>query len=209
MLNVYVRWPAVRDLKRVSRSVWVRWLVSLTLLIAVLSQLDAGSIRAAVQNGRWELFAAASATLFLAFVVGAARWHSLLAYVDLRTRFITSARAYFAGLFVSNFLPGAIAGDVSRILIVAGPGTRVRSSTSVLFDRFTILVVAIGLAWASVPPAGAPKSLVLALAISTGAVVCGCVVLVLSAGGVAALRRYVPASLRVSEEKPLLHCDGY
>jgi len=187
---------AVPVLKRATRSPWVRGLVSLGFLVIVFSQLDVGSLRAALARGQWGLFAAAVVVLLLAFVVGATRWYKLLAAADIHVSFAATMRAYFAGLLASSFLPGAIAGDVARVLLVGGVGTRARTTTTVLFDRVTIFVVAVGLAWIALWPAEVPGSLVFALVMSTVALVGVCVVLALSMSGALLIRRYTPAAFR-------------
>ncbi len=186
----------MQHLGRVARSIWVRALVSVGLLGLVLSQIDFGDLRIALEGGRWELFVAALAVLVLAFVVGAVRWRALLTAGGLPTPLAVAVRAYFAGVFASSFLPGGMAGDVARVLLVAGPGSRARCTATVLFDRFTIFAAAVALGWIAVLPAAAPRSLVAALGLSTCLVAGAAALMALAARGAVRLRDHVPTSLR-------------
>lgn len=198
----------MRHLRSATRSVWARALVSLGLLGLVLSQLELGELRAVLAKGRWDLFAAAVGVLLFAFVVGAIRWRMLLTAAGVPVSMLAAQRSYFAGVFASSFLLGAMAGDVARVLLVGGAGTRARSAATVLFDRFTIFAAAAALGWVAVYPANPPRSLIAALGLATVLLAFGAILVALSVGGAVRLRRYVPFSLRGAGREGFLALRG-
>jgi uncharacterized protein (TIRG00374 family) len=75
-------------------------------------------------------------------VLGTLRWQRVLAALDVRARVSVLLPHYLAGLFVSNFLPTTIGGDVLRVSrLAAGNGERPRSFASVVLERLTGWVV--------------------------------------------------------------------
>ncbi len=184
------------SLRRAARSIWVRGLVSLGLLVLVLSQLDLAQLRETLDDGRWELFAAAVLVLGLAFAIGAVRWRAFLLASGIPVSVAEAERAYFAGVFATSFLPGSVGGDVARVLLVGGPGTRSRSAATVYFDRLTLLAAAAVLGWIAVYPAHPPPSLVAALGVATAAIAAVIGLTALAGAGAARIARHVPSSLR-------------
>src|SRR5687767_2320564 len=82
--------------------------------------------------------AAAVAVTLVGVVLATLRWHRVLAALDVRTRISTLLSHYLAGLFVSNFLPTTIGGDVLRVSrLAAGNGESPRSFASVVLERLT------------------------------------------------------------------------
>jgi glycosyltransferase 2 family protein len=70
------------------------------------------------------------------------RWHRVLAALDVRTRVRPLLSNYLAGLFVSNFLPTTIGGDVLRVTRLSQLiSERPRSFASVVLERLTGWVV--------------------------------------------------------------------
>ena len=183
-------------LRRAARSIWVRGVLSAGLLAIVLSQLDFHELGATLGEGRWDLFLLAVAVLALAFAAGAVRWRAFLVAAGVHVTVAAAARAYFAGVFTSSFLPGSVGGDVARVLLVGGPGTRARSAATVYVDRLTILAAAVLLGWLCVYPADPPGSLVGALGIATLVVAVAGGLTALAARGATRLRALFPATVR-------------
>ena len=86
--------------------------------------------------------AAAIAVTLIGVVLATLRWQRVLAALELPVRVSTLLSNYLAGLFVSNFLPTTIGGDVLRVTrLSALNGERPRSFASVVLERLTGWVV--------------------------------------------------------------------
>lgn len=87
------------------------------------------------------LLAAVAATLF-GVVLATLRWQRVLLALDVPDRIRSLLSHYLAGLFVSNFLPTTIGGDVLRVSrLSAANGESPRSFASVVLERLTGWVV--------------------------------------------------------------------
>lgn len=89
------------------------------------------------------LYLAAAIVVTLAGIVLATlRWQRVLAALEVRTKVGPLLSNYLAGLFVSNFLPTTIGGDVLRVTrLSALTEERPRSFASVVLERLTGWVV--------------------------------------------------------------------
>jgi len=105
--------------------------------------------------------------------------------------------AYLVGTFTTNFLPTQIGGDVTRALIAAERGTRMRSATTVVLDRASALACMLVVGWVLVAsnPAGVPGQLFAALAAASGAFALACLVIAVLFRR-RTVGRFVPARLR-------------
>lgn len=87
------------------------------------------------------LVAAVAATL-VGVVLATLRWQRVLVALELPDRIRSLLSHYLAGLFVSNFLPTTIGGDVLRVSrLSAAHGESPRSFASVVLERLTGWVV--------------------------------------------------------------------
>lgn len=83
------------------------------------------------------LLAAVAATM-VGVVLATLRWQRVLLALDVRDRLRSLLSHYLAGLFVSNFLPSTIGGDVLRVSrLSASNGEGPRSFASVVLERLT------------------------------------------------------------------------
>jgi uncharacterized membrane protein YbhN (UPF0104 family) len=182
-------------IRRLAGSFWVRVLVSAGLLAVVATQIDFGAIRGRLSGGSWGWFAVAVVVLFASFVVGGLRWQIFLRAAAVDTTQRQAVDAYLIGTFTTNFLPTQIGGDVTRALVAAGPGSRMRSAATVVLDRATALACMIIVGWIFVAsnPGAVPGQLFAALAAATAAFVFAAAFVVLVFLRVRALRRLVPA----------------
>ena len=148
----------------------MRVLASAGLLALVATRIDFGDARIRLSGSSWGLLAAAAVALFASFLVGARRWHSYLASADIDIPVRGAVRAYLIGAFTTNFLPSQVGGDVARAWIAGGPGTRLRSSTTVVIDRATALFCLICIGWIAVAvlPGPVPGQVIVALATASG-----------------------------------------
>jgi uncharacterized protein (TIRG00374 family) len=79
---------------------------------------------------------------FAAVMVGVAlaalRWHRVLAALDLEPQYPSLLRHYLASLFVGNFLPSTIGGDVLRVSrLSAANGDTPGTTASVIIERLS------------------------------------------------------------------------
>jgi hypothetical protein len=153
--------------RRVTGSFWIRLAVSLALLGAVLSQIDLPAAAIRLEQGRWWLFAAATAIFVAALLVGVVRWRFFLDAAATPASARKARQAYFAGAFANNVLPANLAGDVVRAWIAGGPGRRVRAGATVVVDRVTLLGCALLLGWLAALATMPPDGLIAALAVSS------------------------------------------
>ena len=90
-------------------------LVAIGLLLYLLSQQGWEEIQIAIQKiSLWRL-GLAMGIMFVSRFSVTARWHTLLRSADIDIKFRQTARITFAGLFLTNFLPTTIGGDVIRL----------------------------------------------------------------------------------------------
>jgi len=82
------------------------------------------------------------AVWFVAIVLATVRWQRVLSAIDLPSRLSPLLSHSLAGLFVANFLPTTVGGDVLRVVrLSADNGERPRSFASVVLERLTGFVV--------------------------------------------------------------------
>ncbi len=186
----------MRHLARASRSLTVRLVVTGALLTAIAVSVDWGDARQRIANGDWRWFALAVGLLFVAQLLGAARWSLLLRGAGIDRPLPHVVRAYLVGLFANNFLPTSFGGDAARAWVIA-PATGpvfIRAVTSVLVDRVTAIWSLLSVAWIALlaEPDPVPRSLVVALLVVSigGALTTALAVLIAGHGG-----RIVPALL--------------
>ena len=89
-------------LRQLAGSFWIRLLVSVVLLAVVATQIDFHALRDRLSGGSWGWFAAATALLLASFVVGALRWHILLAAANVGSGRGQAIRAYLIGAFTTD-----------------------------------------------------------------------------------------------------------
>jgi uncharacterized membrane protein YbhN (UPF0104 family) len=184
-------------LRRLAGSFWVRAVVSAGLLAAVATQIDFGAFRGRLSGGSWGWFAVAVVVLFGSFVVGGLRWHIFLRAAGVESTERKAVGAYLIGTFTTNFLPTQIGGDVTRALVAAERGTRMRSATTVVLDRASALACMIVVGWIAVAlnSGAVPGQLFGALGAASGAFALACLVVWLLIR-LRASRRLLPARLR-------------
>ena len=125
----------------VRRRSWVlplRTLAAVVMLGVLLRRTHVSSLVPEwnTQAGLW-LAGALAVTLF-GIVLSTLRWRQVLAALGLRARVRTLFSCYLAGLFVGNFLPSTIGGDVLRVTrLSAANGDRPDTFASVVLERLT------------------------------------------------------------------------
>src|SRR5688572_6991350 len=113
-------------------------MIASLVMLAVLLPRAAGYLRPVLHPATLLWLAAAVLVTLGGVVLATLRWHRVLAALDVRTRISTLLSHYLAGLFVSNFLPTTIGGDVLRVSrLSASNGESPRSFASVVLERLT------------------------------------------------------------------------
>ena len=121
------------------RRLWtITRVVASVVMLVVLLPRAAGYVRPVLHPSTAAWLGAAVLVTLGGVVLATLRWHRVLAALDVRTRISTLLSHYLAGLFVSNFLPTTIGGDVLRVSrLAAGNGESPRSFASVVLERLT------------------------------------------------------------------------
>jgi len=124
---------------------WLPWLrvgVSALMLFVLLRRVHPSSLLPHWSRSAVSDLAAAVAVTAVGVVLSAIRWQRVLAALDAPAGLPTLTAHYFAGLFVSNFLPSTVGGDVLRITrLSAANGSRPTSFASIVIERLSGWVV--------------------------------------------------------------------
>jgi glycosyltransferase 2 family protein len=127
--------------------VWARTVITVLLLALVASGLDWSLIATRLRQGQPLDFLLAVGLVMSALVVGAWRWHSLLARAGIPLAPGRLARIYAVSTFSSSFLPTTAGGDVTRALLVTRGPNLSRVAVTIVVDRAGGLAGMIGIAW--------------------------------------------------------------
>src|SRR5829696_5823348 len=142
------RWSQIlHGLLLLVRSVWVRAGVTILLLTLVASRLDWSEIGTSLRDGQPLDFLFAVALVVLALMVGAWRWHALLAHAGVPLSVRRLARIYAVSTFSASFLPTTAGGDVTRALLVTRGSELYRVAVTIVADRAGGLAGMVGIAW--------------------------------------------------------------
>jgi len=110
--------------------------LSLGLLITLLWRQDWAQIAQSLANLPWWILLLSFTFLALRHAFNALRWFWLVRAQDIPLSYARSLQLVFAGLFVSNFLPSMVGGDVVRITgVMVIARNRVAGAASVVVDR--------------------------------------------------------------------------
>jgi uncharacterized protein (TIRG00374 family) len=120
----------------------LRAAASVVMLALLVPRIHLRSLFPRFGNGAVEWLLATVAVTFVGIVLSAVRWQRVLAVLGMQAR-VTALTAYqLAGLFVGNFLPSTIGGDVVRVSrLSAASGRGPDSFASVVLERLTGWVV--------------------------------------------------------------------
>lgn len=117
-------------------------LVGSVVMLAILVPRATRLVSPVVRPSTMAWLAAAVAVTLAGVVLSALRWKLVLATLDVPARIRSLLSHCLAGLFVSNFLPTTIGGDVLRVTrLAASNGEPPRSFASVVLERLTGWVV--------------------------------------------------------------------
>ncbi len=120
----------------------LRVVASVAMLGLLLTRFDLSVLNPIHQLSSWTWVLAGLAVTFAAVVLGTLRWQRVLRALDMPSDLHTLLNHVLAGVFVSNFLPSTVGGDVLRVArLSAGNGHRQESFASVVLERLTGFVV--------------------------------------------------------------------
>lgn len=116
-----------------------RVLVTIAMLMWLSRHVHLSQLRIAVWRPMMLVWlAAALAVTFVGIVLSALRWQRVLVALELPMRVPTLLRHYLASLFVGNFLPTTIGGDILRVRrLAADNGETPATMASVVLERLT------------------------------------------------------------------------
>jgi uncharacterized protein (TIRG00374 family) len=127
---------------RRSLGLWLRIAASVVMLALLLPRVHLGSVLPDPDRTTPFWLAGALLVTVAGIVVSALRWEVVLLALDLHTRARTLLNLYVAGLFIGNFLPSTIGGDVLRARrLAAKNGDMAATFASIVLERLTGMVV--------------------------------------------------------------------
>jgi uncharacterized membrane protein YbhN (UPF0104 family) len=132
----------VRLAHRRKLGLWFRIVASLVMLVVLVTRVDIDTLvpEWTAATPRW--IVAAIAMTALGVVLGALRWQAVLTGLERHEKLPALIQYSLAGLFVGNFLPSTLGGDVVRIRRVAGhDGDFATAFASIVLDRLTGMLV--------------------------------------------------------------------
>jgi uncharacterized membrane protein YbhN (UPF0104 family) len=166
----------VSRLRTVLASRWFKLVLSVVLLAVLLFETDRSEMRAALAEANLAWVALALATLVFSQVVSAYRWTLLAHAVGFMQPFSRVCSIYFSGMYLNLFGPGTVAGDVGRVIMLAGGTRRKLAFTTVVAHRaigFVALVWIAAIAVVLLPEQPLPEALRWAGALALPATIAG------------------------------------
>jgi uncharacterized protein (TIRG00374 family) len=126
----------------------IRFGLSGVLLWFIFSKIDTKKMLGIVSQANWGILAVAFLLFIFLNLVIMGRWMILMRAVDLTIPFFKSVRYYFFGLFGNLFLPGAIGGDIIKVVgLCRDNDQKAKVVASVILDRMSgfcsIVIVAV------------------------------------------------------------------
>ena len=116
----------------------IRVVATLVMLVVLVTRVHFGSL-----VPRWDIdtfgwLGAAMVVTLVGIVLASLRWQRVLGTLELKARIPKLLSTYLASLFISNFLPTTIGGDVLRVSRISSEnGETPRTFASVVLERLT------------------------------------------------------------------------
>lgn len=120
----------------------IRVVATLAMLVILVTRVHFASL-----VPHWDIdsvgwLAGALVVTLLGIVLASIRWQRVLSILELKSRITRLVPTYLASLFISNFLPTTIGGDVLRVSRISSEnGETPRSFASVVLERLSGWVV--------------------------------------------------------------------
>jgi len=113
----------------------VQAIVSATLLFLLMRSLDLGALRQLFAQLPLWFYGVSLAVVLGGQVVYAWRWRLLLESAGVHAPFPLVLRQYFIGIFLNNFFPSTVGGDVAKVYLLGREYGYRPVTASVLLDR--------------------------------------------------------------------------
>jgi uncharacterized protein (TIRG00374 family) len=113
----------------------VQALVTVGLLVVLSRTLDLASLRASLEDLPLSFYFASLLVVLAGQVAYAWRWQRLLVAAGVDVPLANVVRQYFIGIFVNNFLPSTVGGDVAKVYYLGRHGGYRAVTASVAMDR--------------------------------------------------------------------------
>lgn len=143
------------------RNLWltVQALVTIGLLTLVMRRLDLDAFLALFVHLPGWFYLVSLGVVLAGQVAYAWRWRLLLATAGVNVPFVAVLRQYFVGIFVNNFLPSTVGGDVAKVYYLGQEHGYRAVTASVAIDRLLgvglLALLAATALWTS--PIAAPR----------------------------------------------------
>jgi len=139
--------------------VLVQAIVTIVLLAILARSLDLAALRALFVRLPIAFYFASAAVILAGQVAYAWRWRLLLTAAGVHVPFRLIVRQYFIGIFVNNFLPSTVGGDVAKIYYLGQAHGYRTVTASVAMDRVlgVGLLAALAAAALTVSPVSAAR----------------------------------------------------
>ncbi|MDL0429746.1 lysylphosphatidylglycerol synthase transmembrane domain-containing protein [Marinobacter sp. TBZ242] len=126
---------------------WLRWGLTLLLLLAIAFFLDVGVIWRELARFSVPMLLAAMIISMLQVLVSAWRWRYTAGRLAISLPFWVAVREYYLATFLNQVLPGGVLGDVNRAWRHSlGSGARLGALHAVMIERLSGQVVMISVA---------------------------------------------------------------
>ncbi len=168
------------------RNLWVaaQALVTIVLLALLARRLDLAALAALFARLPLWLYLMSLAVVLGGQVLYAWRWRLLLTAAGVHVPFPTVVRQYFIGIFLNNFLPSTVGGDLAKVYLLGRERGYRAVTASVLLDRVlgvgVLAVLSALILWAA--PVPAPVIALARIAVTGVAAMAAIVLGVIAAG---------------------------
>ena len=145
-----------------------RLVATAVIAVVLVRKVRLGDVLPHRNAGNTALVVAALFFTLLGVVLSAFRWQRVLTTLDVHSRLFHLTRLYLASLFVGNFLPSTVGGDVLRITRLGSEtGDSASPFASVVLERMSGWIVLPGLTFAGLLINPTLRSLGRATAVAT------------------------------------------
>ena len=120
---------------------FVQAIVTVVLLLLLMRTLDVQAMRTLLLDLPLEFYFVSLGIVLLGQIAYAWRWRLLLRAAGASVCFRTVVRQYFVGIFVNNFLPSTVGGDVAKVVYLGAHHGYRTVAASVMIDRLLGLAI--------------------------------------------------------------------
>jgi len=186
--------------------------VTVVLLALLARTIDLAALRVLFATLPLQFYLVSLAVVLSGQIAYAWRWWLLLTSAGAPVPFVSVLRQYFVAIFVNNFLPSSVGGDVAKVYYVGRDHGYRTVAASVVVDRLLgvgLSSLAVSTAFAVRPPTapGLVAAQIASAAIATVSIAL-LVVTATGTGGLAArVARFGPRAVRLAERLQRLRLD--